>query len=169
MTRVEIARLDTPLGTLEAAVVDGSLCEVRFDASPSGSGKDVVARRFSDADVVMADDPGGVISALRRYFDGEVGAIDDLPVDVAGTPFQEAVWKALRTVGAGATVSYGDLARHVGNPKAVRAVGTAVGSNPVAIVLPCHRIVPATGGVGNYGGGVDRKRWLLAHEDATIT
>lgn len=168
MTRVQITRMDTPIGTLEASVVDGALCEVRFD-DRWGSGKDVVARRFPDADVVAADDPGGVTAALRRYFDGDVRAIDDLPVDVAGTPFQEAVWKALRTVGAGETVTYGDLARHVGNPKAVRAVGTAVGSNPVGIVLPCHRIVPASGGVGNYGGGVDRKRWLLAHEGATIT
>lgn len=167
MTRVQITRTDTPLGTLEAAVVDGALCEVRFD-DRWGSGKDVVARRFSDADVVAAEDPGGVTSALRRYFDGDVHAIDDLPVDVAGTPFQEAVWKALRTVGAGETITYGDLARHVGNPKAVRAVGTAVGSNPVGVVLPCHRIVPASGGIGNYGGGVDRKRWLLEHEGATV-
>lgn len=167
MSSVEITRLNTPLGTLEAAVVDGALCEVRFD-DRWGSGKNVVARRFPDADVVAAEDPAGVTSALRRYFDGDVHTIDDLTVDVAGTPFQEAVWKALRTVGAGETITYGELARHIGNPKAVRAVGTAVGSNPVGIVLPCHRIVPASGGVGNYGGGVDRKRWLLEHEGATV-
>ena len=178
MTNVEIGRLDTPLGTLEVAAHEGALVSLKFDErwpGPSGpaakppragnrGGEDALARRFADANVVVADDPGGAVSALGAYFAGDIRAIDDLPVDVVGTPFQESVWKALRNVPAGETATYGEIARRIGAPRAVRAVGTSVGRNPVGIVIPCHRIVPSSGGIGNYGGGVDRKAWFLDHE-----
>lgn len=162
---IEVDSVSTPLGTLEVTVRDGALVALKFGDGET-TGEDVVGRRFPSVAVRRVDDPAGVVSALRAYFDGDVHAIDDLPVDVAGTPFQEAVWKVLRDVPAGEMCTYGDVARRIGAPRAVRAVGTAVGANPVGIVLPCHRIVPSTGGVGNYGGGVDRKVWLLAHERA---
>lgn len=162
MTTIEIGRFETPVGTLEVGVHDGALVALRF-ADGRGSGEELLAR-YPDAEIVREDDPGEVITVLRRYFAGDVSAIDDLAVDMTGTPFQEAVWKALRTVPAGETVTYGEIARRIGAPRAVRAVGTATGRNPVGIVVPCHRIVPSGGGIGNYGGGVDRKAWLLDHE-----
>jgi methylated-DNA-[protein]-cysteine S-methyltransferase len=103
-------------------------------------------------------------SALQNYFAGNLTAADALPVATNGTPFQRDVWAALRTIRAGKTLSYGELARQLGRPKSVRAVGLANGANPVAIVIPCHRVIGADGSLTGYGGGIDRKRWLLAHE-----
>ena len=111
-------------------------------------------------------DPGGVSSALKAYFDGELTAIDGLAVCADGTPFQQTVWRALRDIPCGQTISYSTLARRIGRPTAVRAVGLANGSNPVGIVVPCHRVIGANGTLTGYGGGLDRKRWLLAHERA---
>jgi methylated-DNA-[protein]-cysteine S-methyltransferase len=111
-----------------------------------------------------ASDPHGLASAMRRYFAGELGAIDNLPVKTAGTPFQREVWRALRNIACGSTVSYGKLAEQIGRPKAVRAVGLANGSNPVGIVVPCHRVVGSDGSLTGYGGGIRRKEWLLRHE-----
>jgi|SRR5579859_1335381 len=106
----------------------------------------------------------GLVHALKSYFAGEIAAIDSLPVQTAGTPFQREVWHALRTIPCGATVSYAQLAERIGRHKAVRAVGLANGSNPVGIVVPCHRVIGANGSLTGYGGGIERKRWLLDHE-----
>jgi methylated-DNA-[protein]-cysteine S-methyltransferase len=114
-------------------------------------------------------DPGGLTSALEAYFRGELRAIERLPVETRGTPFQRSVWEALRAIPCGTTVSYSDLARRIGRPAAVRAVGLANGANPVAVVLPCHRVVGAGGSLTGYGGGLSRKRWLLAHESGGST
>lgn len=104
-------------------------------------------------------------AALADYFAGRRRDFDDLALDLAsGTPFQQRVWRALRRVPWGATCSYGELARRVGNERAARAVGAANGRNPLSIVIPCHRIVGADGSLTGYAYGVDRKRWLLAHE-----
>lgn len=105
--------------------------------------------------------------AVRRYVAGDVDALDGIGVDVRGTPFQRRVWDALRTIPVGTTCSYGELAARVGAPGAVRAVGTANGANPVWLVVPCHRVVRSDGSLGGYGGGLDRKAWLLAHEGGT--
>lgn len=104
--------------------------------------------------------------AIARYFAGELDAIDALPVRTAGTPFQRKVWGALRAIPCGTTVSYGELAQQIGRPTAVRAVGLANGSNPVGVVVPCHRVIASDGSLSGYGGGIERKRWLLAHERA---
>lgn len=109
-------------------------------------------------------DAGGFSSALRAYFDGDIGAIDKLEVTTAGTEFQRSVWKMLRSIDRGKTLSYGELARRIGRPSAVRAVGHANGSNPISIVVPCHRVIGSNGTLTGYGGGVERKRWLLKHE-----
>jgi len=105
-----------------------------------------------------------VAAVLRRYFDGDIHAIDTIGVELNGTPFQKDVWTALRRISAGTTISYSTLARRIGHSSAVRAVGTANGANPVAIVVPCHRVIGADGSLTGYGGGLDRKRWLLSHE-----
>lgn len=112
-----------------------------------------------------ASNPGGLTAALRAYFDGDLTALDGLSNTVGvGSPFQQAVWQALRTIPCGETRSYGEIARLIGHPAAVRAVGRATGANPMAVVVPCHRVVGADGSLTGYGGGLERKRWLLEHE-----
>lgn len=108
--------------------------------------------------------PSGLTAALAAYFAGDLNTIDDLPVETPGTPFQREVWHALRTIPCGTTTSYGKLAVQIGRPDAVRAVGTANGANPVSVVVPCHRVIGANGSLTGYGGGIERKRWLLNHE-----
>jgi len=114
-------------------------------------------------------DPGGLSRAMRRYFKGDLKAIDKLPVRTAGTPFQKTVWRALRGVKCGTTISYAELARRIGSPRAMRAVGLANGQNPVSIVVPCHRVIGSNGSLTGYGGGLHRKEWLLRHEGARLT
>jgi len=108
--------------------------------------------------------PVSIIQALDAYFDGDIGALADVRVATGGTPFQREVWQALRAIPAGVTKSYGELATSLGRSGAGRAVGAANGSNPVAIVVPCHRVIGADGSLTGYGGGIERKRWLLDHE-----
>lgn len=108
--------------------------------------------------------PPLIRQALAGYFAGHLAAVDDIPVATAGTSFQREVWAALRRIRPGATLSYGALARNLGRAKSVRAVGLANGANPIAIVVPCHRVIGADGSLTGYGGGLDRKRWLLTHE-----
>ena len=111
-----------------------------------------------------AQSPPGVASVMAAYFDGDIHAIDSLPVATEGTAFQKSVWQALRSIPAGETISYGELAKRLGNPAAVRAVGLANGANPIGIVVPCHRVIGANGSLTGYGGGLERKQWLLNHE-----
>ena len=110
--------------------------------------------------------PGGLTEAVARYFAGDLEAIDNLPVQTAGTPFQRDVWCALREISCGTTISYAALAARIGRPNAVRAVGLANGSNPIGVVVPCHRVIGSDGSLTGYGGGIERKRWLLRHEHA---
>ena len=112
----------------------------------------------------LACDPSGLTSAIRSYFAGDLNAIDVLPVEPAGTPFQREVWRGLREIPCGTTVSYAKLAERIGRPSAVRAVGLANGSNPIPVVIPCHRVIGSSGSLTGYGGGIERKRWLLEHE-----
>jgi methylated-DNA-[protein]-cysteine S-methyltransferase len=102
--------------------------------------------------------------SLDAYFDGEIEALEKIETATGGTVFQRKVWKALRTIPPAATLSYGALAERIGCPKASRAVGLANGANPVSIVVPCHRVIGASGTLTGYGGGLERKRWLLDHE-----
>ena len=106
--------------------------------------------------------------ALRAYLGGEINAIDGLVVETGGTPFQRAVWAGLRSIPAGETLTYAALAARIGKPAAVRAVGAANGANPVGVVVPCHRVIGADGSLTGYGGGLERKRWLLAHEGVRV-
>lgn len=108
--------------------------------------------------------PQALKSSINRYFAGDLAALDEIEWATAGTEFQRSVWAALTTIPAGETLSYRGLAERVGRPKAVRAVGLANGSNPVAVVVPCHRVIGADGSLTGYGGGLHRKQWLLEHE-----
>jgi len=113
-------------------------------------------------------EPRGTVSTARRaieaYFEGELTAINSLPVKTEGTAFQRSVWAALRTIPTGKTTTYGRLAVGVGRPKAVRAVGMANGANPISVIVPCHRVIGADATLTGYGGGLERKGWLLRHE-----
>jgi methylated-DNA-[protein]-cysteine S-methyltransferase len=145
---MEVVQLDTPVGTFRAYVDDGRVRESRF---VEGGG----APRAEDRKVA---------DALTAYFAGEVEVIDSLSVDAVGTKFQQRVWHALRKIPVGETASYGEIADAIGCPGAARAVGSANASNPVGIIVPCHRVVRGDGSLGGYGFGVERKRWLLEHE-----
>jgi methylated-DNA-[protein]-cysteine S-methyltransferase len=112
------------------------------------------------------ENPNGLTHAIHEYFEGNLKAIDALPVETLGTPFQKEVWSALRTIPCGTTISYSQLAAQIGRPAAVRAVGLANGSNPVGVIVPCHRVIGADGSLTGYGGGLPRKEWLLRHESA---
>jgi methylated-DNA-[protein]-cysteine S-methyltransferase len=126
----------------------------------------LLARHYGADNFSMIPDqnPFGLTNAIRAYFEGELEAIDTLPVATEGTSFQKSVWRALRDIPAGETISYGELANRIGKPAAVRAVGLANGANPIGIVVPCHRVIGANGSLTGYGGGIERKRWLLDHE-----
>ena len=166
MTILETANVESPIGTVRIAVLGGRLCALGFDDHWRAELR-WLERRFGAIDLVRSSDPAGVVSALRAYFDGQLTAIDRIDVDMGGTSFQASVWYALRRVPAGRTTSYGELARAVGSPQAARAVGAANGQNPVSIVVPCHRAIGGDGRLVGYGGGLDRKRWLLRHEGWT--
>jgi methylated-DNA-[protein]-cysteine S-methyltransferase len=164
---VELETIDSPVGALTVAAHGGKVCLVHFGADGPAV-RASLAAWYPGAAVEKGRNPGGAAHVLRRYFDGDLGSLDEVDVELHGTPFQQRVWMALRGVAAGTTTSYANLAARVGSPTAVRAVGAANGANPVAIVLPCHRIIGSNGSLTGYGGGLDRKRWLLQHERARL-
>lgn len=142
--------MQTPLGEVHAVVEDGRVR--RLDFGPAQG----------------EPEPAWLMAAIDAYFDGELDALVDLPLELAGSDFHQRVWKALRETKAGEVVSYKDLATAAGNPAAARAAGTACGRNPVWLAVPCHRAIASGGGLGGYGGGLDRKIWLLEHEGVVI-
>ena len=157
-----MAVVDSPVGRLTIAARARRVCLLSF-----GDGAGVVAttKRWYPGDSVETNgDPAGAVTALTSYFAGDLAALDAVPVQLNGTPFQRRVWERLREVRAGSTATYGQVARAIGAPAAVRAVGAANGANPVALIVPCHRIIGSNGRLTGYGGGLDRKQWLLDHE-----
>jgi len=152
---MDLAEIRSPVGLVEVGVDDGALVSLRF-----------VEESHLPADH-QAHDQADILDRLRAYFSGDLTALGDIPVRFErGTAFQQEVWHALRGIPVGETISYAELARRVGRPSAFRAVGSANGQNPIGIVVPCHRVIAADGKLGGYAGGLDRKRWLLAHEGA---
>lgn len=150
---------ETPLGLMHIACTrTGKLTMAEWD-----DGRADILKRLQGS-LERVRDPFGLTAALERYFQGDIGVIDSLPVAMTGTDFQNTVWKELRRIPAGSTISYGELARRIGNPKGMRAVGLANGSNPVGVVVPCHRVIGSSGKLTGYGGGLHRKKWLLEHE-----
>jgi methylated-DNA-[protein]-cysteine S-methyltransferase len=166
-TRLSITELETPAGAIVFARRGERLVALSFkDHWPRQ--KDDLTKRFGAFELTPDANGGQAGRALRRYLGGDLGALDTLEVDTDGTPFQEKVWSRLRKIPAGATLSYAELARAVGEPSAVRAVAGANARNPVSVVVPCHRVIASDGKLSGYGGGIPRKRWLLAHEGAIL-
>jgi methylated-DNA-[protein]-cysteine S-methyltransferase len=124
----------------------------------------LLRRQYGAVELREAAPESAAAQALRAYFEGDLEAVAGVPVETHGTTFQRSVWDALRQIPPGQTLSYGALAARIGRPTATRAVGLANGSNPIAIIVPCHRVIGADSRLTGYGGGLDRKRWLLAHE-----
>lgn len=159
-----IDRMASPLGTLLVVASATAVCAVKFDDA-EGQLMPALQKRFGPQITLReTNDPLAACSALTDYLDGNLTAVDTLPVDGGGTPFQARVWAALRDIPAGTTENYGRLAARLGKPTASRAVGAANGRNPINIIVPCHRVIGADGSLTGYGGGLWRKRWLLAHE-----
>ena len=160
-------RIQSPIGDI-LIVSDGeNLCAVEFDNGEDRLGA-YLRKRFGEFTLRQADDPQGFSGRFRAYFAGNIHALDDIPVAAGGTEFQRRVWMALREIPSGSTTTYGELAKKTGKPGASRAVGLANGMNPIPIVLPCHRVIGANASLTGYGGGLDRKRWLLEHEGALL-
>lgn len=157
------ATRESPLGLVTFAISGGALCALDFEEHASDLPARL-ARRFGRAPVRDDAAAGPLIERLDRYFAGDLAALDGLAADGGGTPFQQRVWAALRAIPAGETRAYGDIARAVGSPEAVRAVGAANGKNPIALVVPCHRVIGKDGTLTGYAGGLWRKKWLLEHE-----
>ena len=166
--RFLVHELTTPIGpVLMATDEDDRLRALVF--GDDRAGLDALLRRsYGDVPMTTVTEPGPAGLALGRYFDGELGALAEIRTASAGTPFQQAVWDALAAIPVGTTTSYGAIAAAIGRPKAVRAVGMANGANPISIVVPCHRVIGTDGTMTGYGGGIERKRWLLSHEGATV-
>jgi len=158
--------LDSPLGALTIVSSGDGVCAIEYE-NYSARMQAFLMRRFGTFDLVPAHDAFDCAAALAAYFAGECDALDRVVVDPGGTPFQQRVWTALRTIPASRPCSYGELAAQLGlGPASARAVGHANSLNPVAIVVPCHRVIGADASLTGYAGGLERKRWLLEHERA---
>ena len=161
-------RFDSPLGCLLLVHdPDGFVRALDFDDYGPRMRR-LLARHYGSVETADAPAPAAVRNALAAYFRRDFAALDDIPVAAAGSDFQHRVWSALTRIAPGETWSYGRLAREIGAPGSSRAVGLANGANPIALVLPCHRVIGAGGSLTGYGGGLERKRWLLAHEAPTL-
>jgi methylated-DNA-[protein]-cysteine S-methyltransferase len=161
LERMSSALGDVMIGTDEA----GDLRVVDFADHESRMLR-LLGRQYGKKSFTLtkARKKSGAARALAAYFEGDLSAIDGLKTANGGTDFQRTVWSELRTIPVGGTVTYGALAARLGLPRAARAVGLANGANPIAIVVPCHRVIGADGALTGYGGGIARKQWLLAHE-----
>ena len=155
--------VDAPIGVLRVVTDGAALRAIEFDDYQERLHR--FLRVHCGHYTLHAASPTCRVSErLRAYLAGDFAALDPIEVRTAGTQFQRRVWAALREIPAGTTWSYGELAAHIGAPKASRAVGLANGSNPIPIVVPCHRVIGANGKLTGFGGGLHRKQWLLAHE-----
>jgi len=153
----------SPLGPMLAVCRNAALCSLDWSEFADRQ-RAQLKRRFGDLQWKHVADPSGISRRVQGYFEGDLNALGDIPVDTGGTPFQNLVWQALRLISPGTTVSYAELAQRIGRPGSARAVGHANSLNPVCLVLPCHRVVGSDARLVGYAGGLDRKRWLLNHE-----
>jgi methylated-DNA-[protein]-cysteine S-methyltransferase len=165
---ITLESLATPFGPILVAVdAEGRLCAVEF-WNDEAEMRLLLRRHFGAARATFGKVAAPVRQAFERYFAGDRAALKAVPWTTGGTEFQRKVWQALTTIPVGETWSYAQLAAAIGKPKAVRAVGLANGANPIPIVVPCHRVIGANGSLTGFGGGLDRKRWLLRHEGAAF-
>ncbi len=163
--RCTLTRIDTPIG--EAIVIEDAQQQLRvLDWADHAERWQRMFRRHGGADSVLVEVADSASArALRAYLDGRLDALDGLVAATTGTAFQRAVWAALRQIPVGETRSYAELASAIGRPSAVRAVAAANAANPISIVVPCHRVIGSNGALTGYAGGVERKAWLLKHEE----
>ncbi len=162
----QIDRIASPLGTLLVVCDDADRLRALDFHDYEPRMERLLQSHYGERgfDLTTGRAPAAVADALAAFFAGALHAIESIEVRTGGTPFQRRVWSALRRIPSEVTHSYGELARAIGKPRAARAVGLANGANPVAIVVPCHRVIGADGSLTGFGGGIERKRWLLAHE-----
>jgi methylated-DNA-[protein]-cysteine S-methyltransferase len=161
-------RLTTPIGTMLLVTdADGVLRALDFDDYEARM-RELLRLQNGAVDLKNGRAPKAMRLALSAYFDGDFAALETIACRVGGTPFQRKVWAALPKIPAGQTMSYGALAAQLGAPNATRAVGHANGSNPISVVIPCHRLIGADGSLVKYGGGLHRKAWLLRHEGVEV-
>ena len=163
MTELRTYRFGSPIGGMVALCTGDQVAALDF-VDCAARMERLLRRRYAAFRFRETAGPHPVVTALAAYFDGELEALRGLDVDPGGTPFQRQVWTALRDIPAGTTRGYAQLAGAVGRPNAARAVGAANAHNPIAVVVPCHRLIGAGGGLTGYAGGLARKRWLLEHE-----
>ncbi len=184
LDRLLLDRMDSPIGPLDLAFdADGRLRGLGFDGKDAGSGAAgdltrAMLREYPQARLERGRAPPAALSALRAYFEGDRNALERIDWSLEGARsaegFQARVWRALTDVPAGTTISYGEMARRAGEPdapahsSAAQAAGVALNRNPVALVLACHRVVGADGSMTGFGGGLERKTWLLRHEGALL-
>lgn len=159
-------RIPTPIGTALVVTDEAGVLRAFNWTDYEADMLKWIARRYSKARLVEGQGP--LRPAFAAYFAGDARALEPIAWEGAGTAFQRKVWRALCDIPAGETISYATLARRIGRPTAVRAVGLANGSNPVALVVPCHRVIGSNGSLTGYGGGLHRKQWLLEHEGAGV-
>jgi len=156
--------LDSPVGRILLVGDENGLVSLDF------AGFEERMRRLNGgAETRPSPDFGGFRSCIAAYFEGDFTALDEIAVRPRGTAFQQRVWRALREISPGRTATYGEIAARLGSPGAARAVGLANARNPVALVVPCHRVVGADGSLTGYAGGLERKRWLLEFETSLST
>ena len=159
--------ISTPIGPMTLLASDGVLVFLEFSDADDRVDREMKVR-FGDVELVPAKNPFGFSERVTKYFDGDLATIETIPTDGGGTDFQRRVWVELRNIPCGVTISYGELATRLGDKNAMRAVGLANGRNPIAVVVPCHRVIGANGSMTGYGGGIARKEWLLRHEGALL-
>ena len=157
-------RMDTEIGNLLLVCDDGGTLRALDFADYEDRMRTLLRRHYGAFTLTDGEAPAFIRTAISSYLSGDHAALNKISVATAGTDFQRSVWAALRRIPAGETRSYGALAAMLGKPGASRAVGLANGSNPIGIVVPCHRVIGANGTLTGYAGGIARKRWLLAHE-----
>lgn len=155
--------IETPIGRYRLVAGERGLTRVRPEEAPEQRPTDAGAPTPAARRVLER-----ACSAFELYFAGRCASLDPLELDPEGTAFQRAVWRALREIPAGSTACYGEIARRIGRPGAARAVGAANHHNPIAIAIPCHRVIGRDGRLTGYAGGLGRKRWLLGHEGALL-
>jgi methylated-DNA-[protein]-cysteine S-methyltransferase len=163
-----VDRLETPIGTALLVTDERGVLRAFNWTDYEPAMLAWIGRHYPKAKLVDGLAPPAVRGAFEAYFQGEARALDRVPWKASGTAFQLKVWEALCTIAAGETLSYAGLAARIGRPTAVRAVGLANGANPVAVVVPCHRVIGTNGSLTGYGGGLPRKRWLLDLEGARL-
>jgi methylated-DNA-[protein]-cysteine S-methyltransferase len=163
MTKLWIDRIESPIGQIAIVVDELSLCALDF-ADYEARMVSLLAQRYDSVELVPRSNPLGFTERLQAYLAGDLMSLTDIPVKMGGTDFQQQIWSKLREIPIGETWTYGQLAKSIDRPTASRAVGMANSLNPIAIVVPCHRVIGVKGKLTGYAGGLDRKRWLLQHE-----